>query len=98
MRDRVDRQFLRIVNRLGERESQEEAAWVKPRPGSSMAHDDARTTYDRVSYQTHFFLGVAQDHLSTTREIIEDVGKVPPFALFSLARAALESAAYGVWI
>ncbi|MFL2002224.1 hypothetical protein [Microbacterium sp. A1-JK] len=99
IRWRVERQFSAIVDRLGDREaSAEDSRWATPRPGSPLAHDDSRTTYDPVSFQTHFFLTVAQDHLSTIREIVEGPVGIPSVALYTLARSAIESAAYGIWI
>lgn len=95
---RVEHQLALVVERLGRREaSAEDGKWSEPNVGSSLAHDDSRTPYDPVSYQAHFFLIVAQDNLSAIGELLDAVG-VLPVALYALARAAIESAAYGIWI
>lgn len=100
-RMRVERQFRRVVERLGERDLTVDE-WRRrapsPLPGSQLAGDDIKTTYDPLSFQVQFYLSAAQDNLLTVREILDVVGHIPPMALYSMARAAIEAAAYGVWL
>jgi len=96
---RVARQFDRVVGRLGQRDlTPEEARLNDPLPGSPLAVDDSKTSFDPISFQAHFYLTVAQDHLSTIREFLEEVGRIPPTSLYSITRSAIESAAYGIWL
>ncbi|PFG31188.1 hypothetical protein [Paramicrobacterium agarici] len=71
----------------------------EPPPHSAMAGDDLKTPYDSVSFQSHFYLSVAIEHLQAIQTFYRATERtLPPFSFYSLARASIESAAYGIWI
>jgi hypothetical protein len=81
------------------------ASVLDPRPGSSLADDDAAYPWEKCSAWTRSALLAATDHLVVWANIVAPqqvfegmVVRNPPRPYYTLARAGLESAAQAVWI
>lgn len=84
-----------LFDHLHEAETRCEAFVV--RPGSTLETDDRATAYDPISYQVQYLLVGAFDYLGLLRRTLEDHG-MPLVATYPLMRAAIEAAAYSLWL
>lgn len=98
LREHFGRQTLRECFRVLENIDSELAAWKTMAPSSRMAEDNAASSLHRqMSYELHYLLSSALDHLNLVHKLWDD-GEMPPFAPFTLIRSAVESSAYGIWM
>lgn len=68
-------------------------------PGSAFEIDGRIQDYDPANDQVLFLLGVARDHLTTfQRMLVDPNGGLPPFAGYTLLRAAIEAAGTAFWL
>ena len=73
-------------------------AWESVSETSRLAEDNAASAlYRPMTYELHYLVSNALDHLNLVQSLWNS-GKMPPFAPFTLIRAAIESCAYGIWI
>jgi len=66
--------------------------------GSEMDADHHATAPFAVGNKVEQLLTVGTDHLGMMRTFIESVHLAPPFALFTLMRASIESSCVGLWL
>lgn len=66
---------------------------------SKLAQDNAASRYFRpMTYELHYLLSSARDHLSLIHTMLRVTQTIAPFAPFTLIRSAIESCAYGLWL
>lgn len=76
-----------------------EPAWLTPRPGSTMAVEDDLLEEYAGSHVATQALAVGNDHLRNLLGYTRDPAeRPPPFASFTLARAAIEAGAVASWV
>lgn len=82
------------IEALQERSNTPAAGAVHPR--SSLAADDRRLEPYNASHAAHILAGSAVDHLHALCALVS--GQLHAYAPFTLVRAAIETAATGLWI
>lgn len=65
---------------------------------SQLHTDDVLTKPYATSNQVRFFLTIASDHLNLVRQQLTVADLVPPYALYSVMRSALEASGTGLWL
>ncbi|OLT42605.1 hypothetical protein BJF86_14520 [Serinicoccus sp. CNJ-927] len=79
-------------------ERQGSDGWLDPRPRSPLAVDDAAVHPYAVSHTVTQSLIIGNDHLLTLAHLLSGADPVlPAFASFTIARAAIETAAAALW-
>lgn len=71
---------------------------IKVQPGSELAEDDATLAPFHLSHAVTVASTHAFDHLDTLRLLLVEAKSVPPYASYTLLRAAIENAATALYL
>lgn len=92
-------QFIRQVVRLRILGKHRRLAGAVPAPDSKAAEDRRVSSFHSIYDSVQHSLSVAADHLETVATFYAKTGHgMPPFAMYTLIRSAIEAAAYGLWL
>ncbi|TKV57003.1 hypothetical protein FDO65_19490 [Nakamurella flava] len=70
-----------------------------PHSGTDLFADDLATSPEQISHRITSRIDVAADHIESLRlNIFQEEQMAPPYAMFSLLRGAVESAATACWL